>query len=288
MFILRASMGFLLLSLCLSFPAATQTREIYLAPTVKPMTVQDIIKLSKAGVSDDTIIEQIRAKHQSFDLSTDQLLQLKAAQVSERVIQVMINPQMNSNPSSSAGGNKTVVQPTAPIPTPLTTAKAEPSNPLPIETGVYAKVKDTWTEVMPEVVNWKTGGVVKSVATVGIVKGDLNGHVNGSASPNHLTTPVQFLIVLPDGVAITEYQLLRLHPHSNSREFRTVTGGVFHVSGGATRDLLPFDSKKIAPRTYQVSFGSSAGQYGFLPPGAVMSSNAAASSGKIFSFGIVE
>lgn len=49
MFILRASMSFLLLSLCLSFPAATQSREIYLAPTVKPMTVQDVIKLSKGG-----------------------------------------------------------------------------------------------------------------------------------------------------------------------------------------------------------------------------------------------
>ena len=288
MLIQRARLALLAFSLCVSFPIAAQSsHEIYLAPTTKPVTVQDIIKLSKAGISDDTIIEQIRAKHQSFDLSTDQLLQLKEARVSERVIQVMINPQSNGNSTNAAGVTKPVVQPTVASANAATTAKTEP-NPLPTDIGVYAKLKDAWIEVMPEVVNWKTGGVVKSVATVGVVKGDVNGHVNGPASPNHLTTPVQFLIVLPDGVAITEYQLLRLHPHSNSREFRTVTGGVFHVSGGATRDLLPFDSKKIAPRTYQVSFGSSAGQYGFLPPGAVMSSNAAASSGKIYSFAIVE
>ena len=87
-------------------------------------------------------------------------------------------------------------------------------------------------------VNWKTGGVVKSVATVGVVKEGKNGHVNGATSRNRLTTPIEFLVIGPDGVAITEYQLLRLHQHSDAREFRTVTDGVFDVSGGATRDLV--------------------------------------------------
>jgi hypothetical protein len=95
--------------------------------------------------------------------------------------------------------------------------------------------------------------------------------------------------VVPEGVAITEWQLLRFHPHADNREFRTVTGGVFHVSGGATRDLMPFDGKKIATRSYAVSFlrGSGAGEYGFLPPGAFASINAA-SAGKLYSFRIVE
>ena len=75
--------------------ATTQTSypsSITLAPQAKPMTVAEVIKLSKAGLSDDTIIEQIRKKNQHFDLSTDQLIQLKEAHVSERVIQVMIDP----------------------------------------------------------------------------------------------------------------------------------------------------------------------------------------------------
>lgn len=46
------------------------------------MTINDVIRLSKAGLSDDLIIEQIKKKGQRFDLSTDQLIQLKAASVS--------------------------------------------------------------------------------------------------------------------------------------------------------------------------------------------------------------
>lgn len=67
---------------------------------------------------------------------------------------------------------------------------------LPAEVGVYAKKKGEWVEVMPEVVNWKTGGVMKSVATAGVVKGDPNGHLNGKHSHNSVTLPTEFLIVL--------------------------------------------------------------------------------------------
>jgi hypothetical protein len=278
-----------LLLLALPLLVAAQTRVLDLPPLPKPMTVQDVIKLSKAGLSDDVIIEQIRTKNQRFDLSTEQLLQLKAAHVSERVIQVMINPNLSAAPTVApvpvnAASQPSSASPASSPPTP----KTDPSGAMPTEIGVYLKTKSTWADVLPEVVNWKTGGVAKSVATVGIVKGDVNGHVNGMQSGNRLATPAEFLIVVPEGVAITEYQLLRLHQHGSYREFRTVTGGVFHVSGGATRDLMPFDGKKIAPRTYIVTLTTSPGQYGFLPPGAIQSTNAAASAGKIYSFGIIE
>ena len=278
-------------TVCASAAAQTQyPREVYLPPANQQskMTVNDVIKLSKAGVSDELIIQQIRKKNQLFDLSTDQILQLKAAHVSDRVIQVMLDPRSNAAEPTKV---KTVTPPPpVQLPQPaLQAAKQDVTDPaMPGEIGVYAKVKGNWTEVLPEVVNWKTGGVAKSVATVGVVKGDVNGHINGASSRNHLTTPLEFLIVVPDGVAITEYQLLRLHEHGSSREFRTVTGGVFHVSGGATRDLMPFDGVKIATRTYSVKLSSSSGEYGFLPPGAEFSRNAAASSGKIYSFKVVE
>lgn len=38
-------------------------------------------------------------------------------------------------------------------------------------------VKGEWTIVPTEQVNWKTGGVLKTIATDGIVKGDVNGQV---------------------------------------------------------------------------------------------------------------
>lgn len=98
-------------------------------------------------------------------------------------------------------------------------------------------------------------------------QGDVNGHIEGGHSKNGVLTPMEFLIKTPEGVAITEYQLIRLHDDKDSREFRTVTGGVLHVSGGATRDIIPFEGKKAANRTYSITLPNlGIGEYGFLPP----------------------
>lgn len=143
--------------------------------------------------------------------------------------------------------------------------------------------------MLPEIVNFKTGGVLKSIASAGVVKGEMNGHIGGTRSKLNLTFPVSFAVYLPEGVEITEYQLLRLHPSSNSREFRSVTGGVMHVSGGATRDAVEFQPVKIGPRIYQVDMQAAMGkgEYGLLPPGAVGSSNMA-SAGKIYTVSVIE
>jgi len=96
-------------------------------------------------------------------------------------------------------------------------------------------------------------------------------------------------VYAPEGTDITEYQLLRLHSNTDSREFRSVTGGVMHVSGGATRDSLEYQPQKLATRLYQITLDANLGrgEYGLLPPGAVGSSNMG-SSGKIYTVSLVE
>ena len=138
--------------------------------------------------------------------------------------------------------------------------------------GVYLHTASGWQPLLPEVINWKTGGVVKRVGSFGIVNGDVNGHIRGAHSRNTVSAtanPIEILIYTPYGVEYTEYQLIRLHRHSDSREFRTVTGGVFHASGGSDRDVLDFNATKIARRMWLVSLsGTKTGEYGFLPPEA--------------------
>ncbi len=209
----------------------------------------------------------------NYTLDPDALIQLKKAGLSEKVISAMIEKKTGGSAPNAA-----------PAATPAVAA------PLVDEVGVYFKNKDDkWVEISPEVVNWKSGGFLKTLATDGLVKGDLNGHLEGKASRNALNTPLDFLIYTPEGVAITEYQLLRLRESGNSREFRSVTGGVIHASGGAKRDVVEFEGKKLAPRMYEIALGNrvKTGDYGFLPPGAMSSSNLA-SAGKIYSFHIIE
>ena len=71
--------------------------------------------------------------------------------------------------------------------------------------------------------------------------------------------------------------------------FRTMTGGVMHVSGGATRDLMQFESKKIAPRTYEIVLSNiGSGDYGLLPPASGDSTSSSGRIGKIYSFRVIE
>ncbi len=66
------------------------------------MTVDDVIKMSKAGQSDEVIIEQLKKEDQYFNLTPDQLLQLKTAHVSKKVIKVMVDPYpIRDSPPSS-------------------------------------------------------------------------------------------------------------------------------------------------------------------------------------------
>jgi outer membrane lipoprotein SlyB len=56
-----------------------------------PLTLADVKALSRAGVSDDIIISQIRNSRTVFYLNTSEIIELKEAGVSNRVIDTMIN-----------------------------------------------------------------------------------------------------------------------------------------------------------------------------------------------------
>ena len=82
------------------------------------IAVEDVIKLSKAGLSDDVIIAQIRKRPQPFDLTPDQLLQIKAARVSDRVIEAMTG---KTPATAQVGSNVTGRGPEQPLDLPAST-----------------------------------------------------------------------------------------------------------------------------------------------------------------------
>ena len=56
-----------------------------------PLTINDVIKLSQGGVSDDTIIRYMHDTGSTYNLSQAQIRRLQDAGVSQRVINEMIN-----------------------------------------------------------------------------------------------------------------------------------------------------------------------------------------------------
>ena len=232
-----------------------------------------IIKLIKAGLSDDLIVNTINLSPGNYDTSANGLIALKKAKASDKVIAAT---QLKAS-GAAAASNPPTVQ----------------ANGLPIgieDVGVYIKDSSgAWTPMLPEIVIFESSGKFKNIASAGIVKGNLNGRIDGPRSRLNATLPVSFAVYLPEGVAITEYQLLRLRPNGGSRQFLSAAGGALHTSAGAVRDEVAFQPQKLAPRLYQVTLTPSAGrgEYGLLAPGATTSSNKG-TSGKIFTVSVAE
>jgi hypothetical protein len=230
------------------------------------MTNDSVMKMAKAGLGDDLVIQTINTQPGRYTTDADSLVTLKDAGISDRIITAMINKSRRQ----------------------LTTVTEKPVEISDVnEIGVYYKDRTgKWTAIDPEIVHIKSGGFVKSTVTHGIIKPDHNGHLNGRESKLALQTPIELLIYVPDGVTANEYNFLRFRLNSDSREFRVLTGGVFHSTGGADRDEVPFKPVKTAPHTYQftVDRSTGGGEYGILPPGTGNVTN----GGKIYSFAIVE
>lgn len=246
------------------------------------LTNDSIVKMVKAGLGEDIIVSTIKSQPGQYGITADDLITLKTGGVSDKIIAAMM--EKNSGAPSAApapSGN--------PLAAAVTPAAAATPAPVVNEIGVYYSKAGKWTDLSPELVNFKTGGVLKTIGTAGVLKGDVNGHLNGLHSPNQLKTPVELLVYTPEGTNITEYQLLRLRDQKDSREFRTVTGGVFHASGGATRDAMPFEGKKVAARTYTVSLpGIAPGDYGLLPPPTGDGTGSSGRIGKLYTFRVIE
>ena len=257
----------------------------------KPLTNDDVVQMVKGGFDESTTIAAIEAADTNFDTSVQALLALKAAGVSEKVISTML----------AATKKKAEVPKPAATPAP-TAAPAAAANPdVPEDIGVYVKVKGTLAEMYAEVVSWKSGGVGKSMLTGGFTKGHVNATVSGPKSKLQIATPVEIVVKCAEGVTASEYTLLKLDEKGDRREFRAVTGGVYHSSGGLEKDAIKFDFQKIAPRTFKILLtGLKKGEYGLLPPGSgsvggmgggtsgQTVQGGSMQAGKLYTFGVAE
>jgi hypothetical protein len=226
-------------------PCLAQTAEtpepaagpITAAPTLaKTLNNGSIVRMVGAGLSDDLILQAIAAQPGVYTTDADALVDLKKAGVSERIISAMIN---KSRKRLTPEGSTTDDPPPPPI--------SEVS-----EIGAYYKDRNgTWQPLQTEVVHIKSGGWLKSTATHGIIREDRNGHLKGRESKLALQAPIEVLVYAPTGVDIAEYDFLRFRINSDNREFRVMTGGVFHSSSGADRDEVEFHPTKAGQHAWR-------------------------------------
>jgi hypothetical protein len=260
--------------------------------TAKPALNNDsVIKMVKAGLTDDVIVATINANPGEYDASPDGLIALKQAGISNKVIDAIVAKSTNSGPDSA--------QPSAPPPP---EAPAPPQY-APLPPGVdnigayYKDSGGNWQPLPAEVVIFQSGGLVKHVASAGLMKEDLNGLVGGMRSRLVVSTPVTFILHVPQGRTANDFELIHLHVAGNNRQFQSVAGGLIHDSSSSLRDEIDFSSKQIGPSAYEIVLnnGLGDGEFGFLAPQVTGADTGAdpsapkspASSGQIFTFAIV-
>ncbi len=138
----------------------------------------------KSGLSEDLIVTTINASPGNYDSSADGIVALKRGGASDKVIAAIVT-KANGGPATAASGGSAVAG-GGPSNGGGAPAFSAPST-VPPEVdsvGVYYQDQATgsWQEVGAEVVNIKTGGVLKHYASVGLIKGDLNGLIGGTRS----------------------------------------------------------------------------------------------------------
>jgi len=91
----------------------------------QPLSLADVKALAKAGISEDVIVSQIKSSRTVFHLSAADIIELRDAGVTDKVVNYMINTPSTVGESSATASTTVVVQ-QAPPPPPVETVVLAP------------------------------------------------------------------------------------------------------------------------------------------------------------------
>ena len=255
-----------------------------------------IIKLVKAGLSDDLIVTTINAQPGNYDVSTDGLIALKTGGASDKVVSAIVLKAPAAPPTPPAAPAPPAppvapappappVAPAPPTPPEAPTPPAPPVAPVPptppvpdvpalpagiTDVGVYYQDKSSaWTAIPAENVNARVEGFeINPFHPKNTGAKSTNGHLSSVKARTAATLPIMLAVYVPEGRTIADYRLVRLQIKSNERIFAISSGTVTVENDELEKNAIGFSSEKIAPRVYQIMLSAhlGKGEYGMLPP----------------------
>src|SRR4029077_4963386 len=98
---LFASRCLLIAACCLAGARALPAQEAQKAATEGSLTIEEVLKMSKAGVADELIIARVKRNGRPFDLNSDEIVALKTDGVSENVIKYLVDPALPYSPATT-------------------------------------------------------------------------------------------------------------------------------------------------------------------------------------------
>jgi len=243
-----------------------------------------VVKLVRAGLSEDLIVSTINTQPGTYDTSTDGLIALKGAGVSDKVVAAIVAKAAGSAPAATA--------PTSPAP-----AAQDPDDPMaPHDPGIYllANTQDGKRKM----IFIDRVGAGREKAHRGFAKASMKAEIPGPRAAVRTTdaNPVFYMYFPPtsnigDERSIsspTQFSLLSLEDKKDHRETAVAKvalfGGISY--GNDAKKTSLFRAERIRSGAYKVVASESlkAGEYAFIA--TTMAGSAQGATVVIYDFGV--
>jgi len=211
------------------------------------LTIEEIVKLTRAGLAEEIIVTEIKKNGKGFDLSTEELLDLKKEGVSDSIIKCLLDPSQPYNPP-----------PLSPPASVTASASDKPANPakkyhadphasrVPAEPGLYLFPTDTAVKIDLKFLSGldEGRGLMK--------KGKTIAYLIGPASKTRSKDrALVFYARLPGGKEIEELVLVTLSEKNGRRELNTGPSGPKQQL--KPEQMRPYDLLEVGPRVFRLT-----------------------------------
>jgi len=206
-----------------------------------------VIELSKLGLDDDIVIAKIRNGNCQFQLGDSDLVELKKAGVSSKVIAAMLDTGSNVKP-----------EPTTPRPEEASSVVSPAAGPT--AAGMYVSSGDTFTKIMGQILSTKrTGSLLVSDLTMHIKTSKVNEQLLGAHAQTVTGPNPQFLFIPAKqesdaGVNAGDLILIRMEEKKDRRQFEVGAAGAWRQSSGvALSHEVQLSRTEVRPGVYKIA-----------------------------------
>lgn len=261
------------------------------------LTNDEIISLAGAGLNKTIIVNKIRSSKTNFDLSTNALIKLKKAGVSDEIVNAMLDAK-NGKQTTTANdlGNSSNM------------SGGDPNDPMaPHGFGLYLYEEKNgvrrMTQMAPNVSaqNRTGGGLTAAVTPFGLGKRKTKANLPGTSAALQLqdASPVFYFYLdvksgglnTMSGIPSTpnEFALVRFNVRDDNREVTIAKSNAYSSKGGLSDEyVVQYAAQDLGNGIFKVTPKTSLtnGEYGFYLLNSGNSNANAAIGSKFFDFGV--
>ena len=243
-----------------------------------PLSVEEVVKLWKTRVPEDLIITMIKKNGKAFNLSTEEVLELRNVGLSDNVVKFLLDPsQPYTPPAAPAVSQPPGAKPAPPKEYPADAHAAQ----VPSEPGLYRFAEGSFLKTDIKLLLGEKQGA--GVGKVVMKKGKAIAYLLEPAAKTRIDEAAPtFYMRLPEGKAIEEVVLVALEQKKARREIEI--GQTLDKQELKAEAMRPYDPVEVAPRVFKIDTKLTKGEYLFLLLGSAEPPKG--SYGKGYDFGV--